>query len=180
MTSQQARKELRLSKTYSEKELKSAYRKRSIETHPDKGGSTEEFLKVSEAYELLSSMSGGKPKKSSFGKGKSQDEMMRQAEQMFDSVMDEMDAFFDKGGLQVDSWIDDYIGETGWALHKWAFKALLKTVAHALVGFLGNMMESDSATFSINGQQMTGAEFKEWREQRKAKKQNPKYLDHEL
>ena len=55
MTSDEARAELQLPRRYSEKELKSAYRKRSVETHPDKGGSTEQFLRVSEVYELLSS-----------------------------------------------------------------------------------------------------------------------------
>ena len=47
MTSDEARAELQLPRRYSEKELKSAYRKRSVETHPDKGGSTEQFLRVS-------------------------------------------------------------------------------------------------------------------------------------
>jgi len=36
-----------------EDEIKKAYRKKAIETHPDKGGSEEEFQKVSEAYEIL-------------------------------------------------------------------------------------------------------------------------------
>ena len=40
-------------------ELKKAYRKRCMETHPDKGGSHEEFIRVSEAYEILSSSCGG-------------------------------------------------------------------------------------------------------------------------
>jgi curved DNA-binding protein CbpA len=59
MTSGEACAELQLPRRYSEKQLKSAYRKRSLETHPDKGGSTAQFLRVSEAYELLSSASGG-------------------------------------------------------------------------------------------------------------------------
>jgi DnaJ-class molecular chaperone len=40
--------------------LKSAYRKRAFETHPDRGGSVAEFLKVQAAYEvLLSDVRGG-------------------------------------------------------------------------------------------------------------------------
>ncbi len=37
------------------KEIKSAYRKRVIETHPDKGGNSAEFIKVRAAYEILCS-----------------------------------------------------------------------------------------------------------------------------
>ena len=37
----------------SEEEIKKAYRKKAVETHPDKGGSEEEFKKITEAYEIL-------------------------------------------------------------------------------------------------------------------------------
>lgn len=37
----------------SEEEVKKAYRKKAIETHPDKGGKEEDFQKVNEAYEIL-------------------------------------------------------------------------------------------------------------------------------
>lgn len=36
------------------KEVKKAYRKRALETHPDQGGNKEEFAEVAEAYEVLS------------------------------------------------------------------------------------------------------------------------------
>ena len=135
MTSGEACAELQLPRRYSEKQLKSAYRKRSLETHPDKGGSTAQFLRVSEAYELLSSASGGggsgggsatrgggsaqgrtRPSSSSFsssssssssssfsfsssfGEGVSQEEMMRRAEEMFDTVFEELG--LDGGGIE--------------------------------------------------------------------------------
>ena len=135
MTSDEARAELKIPRRYSEKELKSAYRLRSVETHPDKGGTTEQFLRVSKAYELLSSASGGgggggrsaarggdsaqgRPRSSSssstsssssfsssFGEGMSQEEMMRRAEEMFDTVLDELMQSLDGGGIEeiVDS-----------------------------------------------------------------------------
>lgn len=37
----------------SKSEIKRAYREKVLETHPDKGGSHEEFIKVQEAYECL-------------------------------------------------------------------------------------------------------------------------------
>eukprot|EP01062_Namystynia_karyoxenos_P004674 TRINITY_DN11664_c0_g1_i2.p2 TRINITY_DN11664_c0_g1~~TRINITY_DN11664_c0_g1_i2.p2 ORF type:complete len:231 (+),score=36.62 TRINITY_DN11664_c0_g1_i2:73-693(+) len=37
-----------------QRDIRKAYRKRSMEAHPDKGGSKEEFIAVTEAYQLLS------------------------------------------------------------------------------------------------------------------------------
>lgn len=37
------------------KDIKKAYRKRALETHPDQGGNKEEFAEIAEAYEVLSS-----------------------------------------------------------------------------------------------------------------------------
>ena len=93
MTTQEARDELRLPREYDKQALKSAYRKRSVETHPDKGGSTEEFLRCSEAYDKLS---GGGSKSHRGGGGSSPFEggtpqdQMKYAEMMFDTMMDEV------------------------------------------------------------------------------------------
>uniref|UniRef100_A0A0A9Y6H9 J domain-containing protein n=1 Tax=Lygus hesperus TaxID=30085 RepID=A0A0A9Y6H9_LYGHE len=46
---------LGISKTADIKDIKKAYRKRALETHPDQGGNKEEFAEVAEAYEVLSS-----------------------------------------------------------------------------------------------------------------------------
>ena len=35
------------------KQLKSAFRKKAIETHPDKGGNTEDFIEVKKAYDAI-------------------------------------------------------------------------------------------------------------------------------
>ena len=36
-------------------EVRAAYKKRALETHPDKGGDPEEFLRVKQAYEAITS-----------------------------------------------------------------------------------------------------------------------------
>ncbi len=46
---------LGVSSTADLKEIKAAYRKRVIETHPDKGGNSTDFIKVRAAYEILCS-----------------------------------------------------------------------------------------------------------------------------
>jgi hypothetical protein len=45
---------LELARTASAAEIKSAYRKKAMQTHPDRGGNEEEFKKLVEAYEILS------------------------------------------------------------------------------------------------------------------------------
>merc|ERR1719362_564169 len=45
---------LGVAQTASQKELRSAFRQRSLETHPDKGGATEDFLLIKAAFETLS------------------------------------------------------------------------------------------------------------------------------
>lgn len=43
---------LGIKRTATEKEIKKAYREKAMTTHPDKGGDTEEFKKLAEAYEV--------------------------------------------------------------------------------------------------------------------------------
>ena len=45
---------LRVSFPFTKQELKSAYRKRALETHPDSGGTAEAFREVHTAYQILS------------------------------------------------------------------------------------------------------------------------------
>ena len=46
-------KVLGLKRSSSQEEIKKAFRKKALETHPDKGGNVEDFRKVREAYECL-------------------------------------------------------------------------------------------------------------------------------
>lgn len=43
---------LGIKRTATEREIKKAYRDKAMRTHPDKGGDTEEFKKLAEAYEV--------------------------------------------------------------------------------------------------------------------------------
>jgi len=58
---------LGVSPTSTGREIKKAYRLNALESHPDKGGSEEEFKKLSEAYEVLSDPSK-RQKYDQFGK----------------------------------------------------------------------------------------------------------------
>ena len=178
ITSREARAELRLPDKYSQKELKAAYRKRSVAVHPDKGGSTEEFLRVSEAFELLSTGGGGdsgaapggrgsRPRRSSFGADVPRDEQVKRAEEMFDSVLDELMEMMGEVGGGLEGLMDELLGEVRGPF-KWILKKALKAGTRALAKAVGHAFESDSVNIKINGQQMSGRDFKEWRERRQA------------
>ena len=162
LTRDQALQELRLTGThFTQLELKAAYRQRSLETHPDKaGGSNEAFVRVSEAYQVLvSSSSSGKSSSGSTGRTAFSDDMsdaerVRMAEDMFfdafgdlfdgDKVGGAIDTFFQ--GVEPTIWIRLLKGTLKWALPK-------------IVG----MIEGDNTIVSLNGVTMTGKEFKELR-----------------
>ncbi len=55
---------LNIDKYHNEQTLKEAYHKKVLETHPDKGGKTEDFIKVKDAYKFLNSLILDKPKAS--------------------------------------------------------------------------------------------------------------------
>jgi hypothetical protein len=162
LTRREALKELGLQAGFTEKQLKSAYRSRSLVTHPDKaGGSNDKFVLVSEAYQVLSEESGGgsssSSKFSSDGGGMNDAERMRQAEEMFFSMFDDL---FEQD--TVSGAIDQLFEGVKPAMWTRMLKSGLKWV----VPKLAKLMESDSATIQINGVTMTGAEFKHMRETR--------------
>ena len=51
---------------YSEATLKKAYKNKVLKCHPDKGGSTNDFIRVNEAYQFLSSLNIDKPRVSKY------------------------------------------------------------------------------------------------------------------
>ena len=165
MSRREALKELQISSPFTPKELRTAYRQRSLETHPDKpGGSEQSFLRVAAAYSLLGD-SNGSSQGTRFNTAENSEEAMRAAEEMFGSVMDEFAAMDDNSAEKlVDAMIGETSGIMGWFLKK-AVTGVAKAVLPAVVGVL----ESDGVSIDIDGQQYKGSDFKQWRKERKAK-----------
>jgi len=165
MTPSQARRELGLSGDSSfidPAELKAAYRRRSLETHPDKaGGSNEAFVRVSEAYQVLSSESSGSS--SGFADNKFSNDNMDDAErlrraedlffEMFGDLFDN-----DRVGAAIDAFFKD-VEATFWIR---VLKKGLKWTLPKLV----QLLEGDNTIINLNGVTMTGKEFKELRQAR--------------
>jgi hypothetical protein len=56
MNSIEAREVLGVGASASEQDIKQAFRRLALITHPDRGGSSESFIKVNEAYEILTGL----------------------------------------------------------------------------------------------------------------------------
>jgi hypothetical protein len=170
MSRSEARKELRLkTPKFTEKELKAAYRTRSLETHPDKGGSDEEFVKVAEAYEVLSEGGGEAGGGYTFTGENGEEGRMRQAEDMFFEMFDE---YFN--GDAADFFIDKIFAKQPqevWLMKAW--KSSMKWVARLVISKIMSLLEDDTVMINVNGQSMSGADFKAWRERSRTKRDDP-------
>lgn len=174
MSRSEAMSELRLKPTggkkFTPKEVKAAYRKRSLETHPDKGGSVEAFLRVAEAYEELSSDiggggAGGKRKFSNDGGGSggNNSEKMKAAEEMFFTMFDDLFEA-DTAGAVIDQVFDQIVGKHETLSYSTRMlKSFIKWIAPKFM----NALESENSHITINGNKMSGPELKEWRAQRR-------------
>jgi hypothetical protein len=166
MTRSDAMKELGIKDAqFTEKDLKSAYRKRSMETHPDKGGSSDEFVRVADAYETL--LGGGGSSTFSGSDGASSEDAMKHAEDMFFDMFEE---FMD--GQIVDVLVDKFFGDPAdltWGQKRTA--SVIKFFARGLITQLENVIMSDAVTINVNGVPMTGADMKKWREKMRKRKQ---------
>ncbi|GAX16995.1 hypothetical protein FisN_5Hh376 [Fistulifera solaris] len=173
MTRSEALKELGLppNRKYSEKDIKNAYRKRSLETHPDKGGSNEQFVRVAEAYEVLQGGSSGKPS-FQFSGDSGFEEKMQNAEDMFFEMFEE----YLETGQAVDMLIEKLFGsdsELSWTQRQ--FKAAITRIGRSLLQKAAKfLMESDSLTININGQAMTSSDLRQWKEKMKMRREQKK------
>ncbi len=164
MSPREAREELRLSSQFDEKELKAAYRARSLETHPDKGGTAEAFLRVSQAYETLQSRQGGRHGGSHGGEqpSMSQEEAMKRAEEMLSKVLDEL--LGQAAGLNVDNIVDSIFKPSDGAGSK-LMGSFVKSGMRMAGRWMMNAVEDGSVSVTVNGQRFNGEEVKNWAHQ---------------
>jgi curved DNA-binding protein CbpA len=176
MTRSKALQELGLSPTSSSKnsakDLKAAYRKRSLETHPDKGGTPEEFIRVAQAYEFLTDKKDPGAQDPADGTGgfssstMSPEEQMKWAEDMFDhfaGLLDDTDATAD---AMVDWLFDSSSGADETKQLSWGArraKSVVRFIARRSIRFFMSMLEGDNVTIHIQGQEMTGKQFQQKR-----------------
>ena len=152
---------------FSEQELKKAYREQSLIAHPDKGGSSDQFVRVAAAFELLS---GNKSSRSP--KEVSQEEMFRHAEAMFDQVFDEFHEM--DGDKLAKMMIDQIFDQNKKSWGQWIGKKLVFFFVPRIHRLFMSALESENADITINGHAMSGAEFKTWREGRTKSKAKAK------
>ena len=164
--------------------IKAAYRKRSLATHPDKGGSSEEFVRVAQAYEVLTSPDGGassggaQHSSSQGGRPMTPEEQMKFAEDLFfqqfadflensDSTADKavewlFKQFFEKPPDNTGKSKETKSVELPFQLR--LLKRVMKWTARHAFNAVKSFAESDTAQININGQTLTGADLKKLRE----------------
>ena len=212
MTRREALRELGLSSSSaSEAEIKKAYRKRSLETHPDKGGSNEEFVRVAEAYQLLTGggfcgSRSGDGASDGGGFDMSDDEKLKMANDMFFEMFDEFLTDTDAAADKVVDWIWDFFenvefekttvnGKTQYTYKQGGsggnnekkssdnsnkpkkdgmFKSFVRWCTRKGIKIAQTFLEGDNMELTINGQKMTGADFKKFREQAQQRVQQRK------
>jgi len=179
MSRQEARKELRLPSrgTVNEKELTKAYRTRSLETHPDKGGSNEAFVRVAEAYDVLSSSSSDSGSGSGSGSdwsggedqagGFASEFAFGKAEDMFFDMFDEWFTA-DAADNFIDKQFETYLKQDSNHQSLRLLKQALKMAASFIIPKVMNFLQDDKSVINIdiNGQKQTlsGKDFKAWKE----------------
>lgn len=169
MTSSEARKELNLPAAgkLDDKEIKKAYRKRSLETHPDKGGDSKEFIRVAEAYNVLTGK-GGSGTGGFDTSGMSDEEAFKMAEEMLFDMAEELlhGTFSDD---LIDQLFDEFAPNSTWTSR--ATKNLIKYGAKKLIKGFGDLLMSENANIKVNGEPVDTKEIKEWYEKMKRKKE---------
>mmetsp|Transcript_5906 Transcript_5906/g.9825 ORF Transcript_5906/g.9825 Transcript_5906/m.9825 type:complete len:221 (-) Transcript_5906:890-1552(-) len=166
---------------YTDKDLKSAYRKRSLETHPDKGGTSEEFIRVAQAYEFLTNKGGASSSFDGESSTMSPEDQMKWAEEMFDHFADMLDDTDATADAMVDWLFDPSRAGTrdiksqqqlSWGARR--AKGIVRWIARRSMKLIMSMLESDNVTINIQGKEMSGKEFQQKRKDAHARKSNNK------
>mmetsp|Transcript_13018 Transcript_13018/g.19738 ORF Transcript_13018/g.19738 Transcript_13018/m.19738 type:complete len:253 (+) Transcript_13018:59-817(+) len=167
MSLEEARSVLSVSPGATEGEIKSAYRAMSVKTHPDKGGSQSEFIKVAQAYETLKHggpAAGRQRPSSSFPEGMTEEEMMKHADELFKTVFQTLEVLSD--GEQAAKVVDDFFFkddngkdiELGMAgrFFRWTMGKVVSLAAPYIL----DLIQSDNVHLNVNGEQMSGADIR--------------------
>ena len=194
MTKYEALRELGLQSDASAADIKKAYRKWSLATHPDKGGSSEDFVRVAEAYQVLTDNNGGNTTGGSAADTMSDEEKMKMAETLFFELFDEFLVHTDATADKLVDWILDqfdnasdmkkvkeerrrtaYRYQPGSSKRKKTandqtprkdstLQSIFRWFVRKAIRFIQSFLENDKTVIIVNGQKMTGADLRRFRE----------------
>lgn len=153
-------KTLGINRDATEAEIKKAYRRASMQAHPDKGGSKEAFIAVSEAYQVLSDP--GKRREydrtGSAPKGH-RTQSFDEAEAMLKKFLDELEEIISDEG-KLDSSIDSVLSQVGNAdtadqsWMEWGMKSAAKKGLKWLAPAFLQGVKDGNIDIKFNGQEM--------------------------
>ena len=182
----------------SQAEIKKAYRKLSLQYHPDKNraeGAKEKFVEVAGAYEILGdekkrrqfdshgfSMPGGGAEGGGFDFSQAggdwdnltpeqQEEIMRQASTMFDEVLEQVEEMLNDKDVMWNM-VNEAFGETDVKKQGWGeyiAKGAIARIGASLGKFVKGQIEAGNVQMSLNGMDMGGQEFLDARDRNREK-----------
>lgn len=182
----------------SQAEIKKAYRRLSLQYHPDKNraeDAKERFVEVAGAYEILgdekkrrqydaggfSAAGGDGPGSNPFeGAGgdwddlspEEQEEIMRQASAMFDEVLEQVEEMLSDYDKMWDL-VNGAFGEAdvknqGWG--EWIAKGAIARIGYRLGNFMQGQIEAGNVQMSVNGMDMGSRDFLDAKDRRRGRK----------
>lgn len=185
-------------------EIKKAYRRLSLQYHPDKNkaeDAKERFVEVAGAYEILgdekkrrqydaggfSAAGGGGPGSNPFeGAGgdwddltpEQQEEIMRQASAMFDEVLEQVEEMlsdYDKMWDLVNGAFGEAdVNKQGWG--EWIAKGAIARIGYRLGNFMQGQIEAGNVQMSVNGMEMGSQDFLDAKHRRRDRKKTNEKL----
>lgn len=186
----------------SQAEIKKAYRRLSLQYHPDKNraeDAKERFVEVAGAYEILgdekkrrqydaggfSAAGGDGPGSNPFeGAGgdwddlspEQQEEIMRQASAMFDEVLEQVEEMLSDYDKMWDL-VNGAFGEAdvkkqGWG--EWIAKGAIARIGYRLGNFMQGQIEAGNVQMSVNGIDMGSQDFLDAKDRRRGRKAKEK------
>eukprot|EP01065_Artemidia_motanka_P030148 TRINITY_DN36159_c0_g1_i1.p2 TRINITY_DN36159_c0_g1~~TRINITY_DN36159_c0_g1_i1.p2 ORF type:complete len:197 (+),score=74.81 TRINITY_DN36159_c0_g1_i1:91-681(+) len=132
-------------------EIRKAYRARSMETHPDQGGSKEAFIEVSEAYKILSDPAARRTYDRTGERPEGAKPTFEQAEMDFEELLKMFESW-----LESDEGIDNWLSSWGTpkasdqTTGEWFFKGMLRRGIKWFGPWLAEQVRSGNIQMEIN------------------------------